>query len=54
MLYDFSKAFGEIIKCDGGKIILVVLDGLGGIPYYGGKTELEAAKTPNLDRLAKE
>lgn len=54
MLSDFSKTFGEIIKSDGGKIIFVVLDGLGGIPYYGGKTELEAAKTPNLDRLAKE
>jgi 2,3-bisphosphoglycerate-independent phosphoglycerate mutase len=54
MLYDFSKTFGEIIRSDGGKIIFVVLDGLGGIPYYGGKTELEAAKTPNLDRLAKE
>jgi 2,3-bisphosphoglycerate-independent phosphoglycerate mutase len=54
MLSDFSKTFGDIIKSDGGKIIFVVLDGLGGIPYYGGKTELEAAKTPNLDRLAKE
>ncbi len=54
MLYDFPKTFGDIIKADGGKIIFVVLDGLGGIPHYAGKTELEAAKTPNLDRLAKE
>jgi 2,3-bisphosphoglycerate-independent phosphoglycerate mutase len=37
------------------KIILLVMDGLGGLPLQaGGATELEAAHTPNMDRLAKE
>jgi 2,3-bisphosphoglycerate-independent phosphoglycerate mutase len=36
------------------KIIMLVADGLGGLPMEpGGPTELEAANTPNLDDLAK-
>lgn len=34
------------------KIVMLILDGLGGLPDGNGKTELEAANTPNLDRLA--
>lgn len=35
------------------KIVMLVADGLGGLPMSpGGKTELETAKTPNLDALA--
>lgn len=37
------------------KILLVVADGLGGLPLKpGGKTELETANTPNLDAAARE
>ena len=37
------------------KIILLVMDGMGGLPReVGGSTELETAITPNLDRLARE
>ncbi len=37
------------------KVVLLVMDGLGGLPIEpGGPTELEAAKTPHLDRMAAE
>src|SRR5206468_11545286 len=37
------------------KIILLVADGLGGLPMEpGGKTELESARTPNLDACVRE
>jgi 2,3-bisphosphoglycerate-independent phosphoglycerate mutase len=41
------------VKTDS-KIVLLVVDGIGGLPVEGsdGKTELEAADTPNLDSLA--
>jgi 2,3-bisphosphoglycerate-independent phosphoglycerate mutase len=39
----------------GGKVVLLVADGLGGLPHPGtGLTEIEAASTPNLDALARE
>lgn len=39
----------------GDKIVLLVMDGLGGLPLTtGGQTELETAHTPNLDRMAAE
>ena len=37
------------------KIVFVIIDGLGGVPHKKtGKTELEIADTPNLDKLARE
>ncbi|MDL1899857.1 2,3-bisphosphoglycerate-independent phosphoglycerate mutase [Anaerolineae bacterium CFX9] len=45
----------RLTTAEGGKIILLVMDGLGGLPMTpDGKTELEAANTPNMDRLARE
>src|SRR5687768_17053555 len=38
----------------GGRILQVVLDGLGGMAGADRGTELEEANTPNLDRLAAE
>ncbi|MBU0493662.1 MAG: 2,3-bisphosphoglycerate-independent phosphoglycerate mutase [Chloroflexi bacterium] len=35
------------------KMVMLILDGLGGLPmYFGGGTELETARTPHLDALA--
>jgi 2,3-bisphosphoglycerate-independent phosphoglycerate mutase len=44
-----------LINKNNSKILYVILDGLGGLPMEkGGKTELEAARTPQMDRMAKE
>lgn len=43
-----------IVEEHGGRIVLLVMDGLGGLPHeQSGLTELESARTPNLDRIAK-
>jgi 2,3-bisphosphoglycerate-independent phosphoglycerate mutase len=48
-----NKFIHELIIPSTTKIVLLVLDGLGGLPREpGGKTELETASTPNLDALA--
>lgn len=45
----------EISLSTPSKIVLVVMDGLGGLPLpETGKTELETASTPNMDRLAQQ
>src|SRR5215467_617061 len=45
----------ELREPSASKIVLLVADGLGGLPLEaGGKTELETARTPNLDRCARE
>jgi len=47
-----QKLVRSLIQKNSSKIILVVLDGLGGLPVNG-KTELETAATPNMDSLAR-
>lgn len=47
-----QEVIKKIVQRNDTKIVFCVLDGLGGLPENG-KTELEAAATPNLDELAK-
>jgi len=50
-IHDLTR---ELFLTHTSKIVMFVADGLGGLPMeLGGPTELEAAKTPNLDVLAK-
>ena len=42
----------SLIQKNNTKIFMIVLDGLGGLPLNG-RTELEAARIPNLDALAR-
>src|ERR1700734_993724 len=45
----------ELREENASKIVLLVADGLGGLPLEpNGKTELESARTPNLDACARE
>ena len=44
----------SLVRSDGGKIVLVVMDGLGGYADREHGTEAEEASTPNLDRLVAE
>ncbi|MDH5202349.1 MAG: 2,3-bisphosphoglycerate-independent phosphoglycerate mutase [Nitrospirota bacterium] len=46
-----QKLIKDLIQKNNTKILLVVLDGLGGLPVKG-KTELDAARKPHLDALA--
>lgn len=49
---DISTVWEELVWPQGGTIVYLILDGLGGLPGPGGKTELQVAHTPNLDALA--
>jgi 2,3-bisphosphoglycerate-independent phosphoglycerate mutase len=50
MPYDYLS---RLIQPANTKIVLLILDGLGGLPLErGGLTELESAHTPNMDHLA--
>lgn len=49
-----DEVIKNLIKKNDRKIIMLVLDGLGGLPLKpDGLTELETASTPNLDNLAR-
>jgi 2,3-bisphosphoglycerate-independent phosphoglycerate mutase len=45
----------KISRTSPSKIVLLIIDGLGGLPHpETGKTELESAKKPNLNRIARD
>src|SRR5262245_31786432 len=51
-LFDLMR---ELREHNASKIVMLVADGLGGQPLEpGGKTELESARTPNLDACVRE
>ncbi len=53
MSEDMHELTRELHVKNDSKIVMLVADGLGGLPMAGGdKTELETAFTPHLDRLA--
>jgi len=51
---DIQELVKNLKTTNDSKIVMLVADGLGGLPIEpGGPTELEAAKTPHLDALAR-
>src|SRR5437763_12194419 len=52
---DIHPLIRELREPGTSKIVLLVADGLGGLPMEaGGKTELESARTPNLDACVRD
>ncbi|MCH2201736.1 MAG: 2,3-bisphosphoglycerate-independent phosphoglycerate mutase [Fuerstiella sp.] len=51
---DIHRLTRNLHRRNDSRIVLCVSDGLGGLPMQpGGKTELETARTPNMDALAR-
>ena len=48
-----SDFIDKLCEKNESKIVLLVMDGVGGIQGEKGQTELQKAKTPNLDKVAK-
>ncbi|WP_020474130.1 2,3-bisphosphoglycerate-independent phosphoglycerate mutase [Zavarzinella formosa] len=52
---NIHELIAELRESNPSKIVLLVADGLGGLPLEpGGTTELETARTPNLDACARD
>lgn len=52
---DITTLWEDLAWDQGGKIVYIILDGVGGIPDLNqGGTELQVAQTPNLDQLAQQ
>src|SRR5438132_3590548 len=52
---NLHQVLRELQEPSSSKIVLLVADGLGGLPLKpGGKTELETARTPNLDACVRD
>lgn len=50
----YDDLLDRLVKKNSTKMLLVILDGVGGLPFYpGGRTELEEANTVELDKLAR-
>ncbi|MBI4698599.1 MAG: 2,3-bisphosphoglycerate-independent phosphoglycerate mutase [Nitrospirae bacterium] len=50
---NMQELIKPLIQQNNSKIVMIVLDGVGGLPVNG-RTELETADTPNLDALARQ
>jgi 2,3-bisphosphoglycerate-independent phosphoglycerate mutase len=48
------ELLSELIVKNEKRIVYLIMDGLGGLPMQGDRTELETANTPNLDQFAAE
>src|SRR5688500_13525939 len=52
---NIHKLIADLREPNSSKIVMLVADGLGGLPLEpAGKTELETARTPNLDACARD
>lgn len=52
---DITEIWESLVSGRGGKIVYLILDGLGGLPDSSrGGTELQVSRTPNLDEIARE
>ena len=53
-MYDRQQILSELVQTASTKIVLLVMDGVGDVPGEKDKTPLQAARKPNLDRVARE